>query len=137
MAVLQGSNYDPIRDTFAARITADVTEARFAKISSAAAGSPALVVEGTAGAVPYGVFQDSVDYSVEGGRITLIRNGYVKMTAAAAITDANIPLKIGANGNPTPCDTDKDVIAGTPMHTAASGESVLVDLKLMGSFYTV
>ncbi len=136
MAVLQGCTYNPHLDTYAVQVTADLAAAKVVKISDASL-SPCLVVIGTAGCVPYGVSEATIDYSVDGGRTTVIRNGYVKMTCAAAITDASIPVKAGASGNITPCDTDKDVIVGYPIHTAANGDAALIDLKLMGSFYTV
>lgn len=136
MAVLQGARYDQTYDTWAVQVAGDVTEATLAKISDAST-EPVTVTSCGAGEVPYGVFEETVDYSEDGGRTSVVRGGIVYLTAAAAITDATLPVKAAASGQVTPVDTDLDVIVGYPLHTASSGAIVAVDLKLMGSFYGV
>lgn len=136
MSVLQGAKYVIGVDTEAAQVAGDVSEYTIATISDAST-SPCTVTTAGANEVAYGVFAEDVDYSEDGGRTTVIRNGQVPLTAADAITDATVPLKAAASGQATPCTADLDNIIGMPMHTAAAGAIVLVDLKLMGSIYGV
>ena len=133
---LPGSKYDQTHDTEACQVGADVTKGTFAKISDATTEPITLVLCG-AGEAVYGVFEEDVDYSEDGGRTSVVRNGLVPMATGAAITDASIPVKSDASGLPTPCDTDLDAVGGMPMYTADSGDTVLIDLKLMGSIYGV
>jgi hypothetical protein len=134
--MIPGSRYDQTHDTWAVQVAGDVTKQTFAKISDATT-EPVTVTTAGAGEAVYGVFEETVDYSEDGGRTTVIRNGLVAMPTGAAVTDATIPVKSDASGKPTPCDTDLDAVGGMPMYTVDSGDTVLVDLKLMGSIYGV
>jgi hypothetical protein len=131
-----GARYNQKYDTFAVQVGADVTKGTFATISDATT-EPITVATAGAGAAVLGVFEEDVDYSEDGGRTSIVRNGFVPMATGAAITDSTIPVKSDASGLPTPCDTDLDAVGGMPMYTADSGDTVLVDLKLMGSIYGV
>ena len=134
--VAPGARYNSTYDTLAVQVGADVTIRTLATISDASTNPPTVTTAG-AGEAPFGVFEESVDYSEDGGRTTVIRNGLVVLTAAAAITDVTVPLKAAASGQVTPCDTDLDKIVGYPINTTDSGDLVTVDLKLMGSIYGV
>lgn len=134
--MIPGSRYNPTYDTYAVQVAGDVTEATFATISDATT-EPITVATAGAGAAVIGVFEETVDYSEDGGRTSLIRNGLVPMATGAAITDSTIAVKSDASGKPTPCDTDLDAIGGMPLYTCDSGDTVLIDLKLMGSIYGV
>lgn len=136
MADLQGWKYDYVQDTMAVILALDATEGLLQKVSDAST-SPMTVTTCGAGEVPVGASESDVDISEDGTRSTVVRNGWAPLTAAAAVTDATLPLKAAASGQVTPVTTDKDVIVGYPLHTASSGSIVLVDLNLMGSFYTV
>ena len=132
--VLRGARYNQTYDTWAVQVGADVTKATFVTISDATT-DPITVTTAGAGEVVIGVFEETVDYSEDGGRTSIIRNGFVPMATGAAITDTTVPVKSDANGLPTPCTTDQDNIGGVPMQTADSGDTALIDLKLMGSYY--
>jgi hypothetical protein len=136
MAVLQGWKYDPEYQTKPVIYSADATEGLLYKKSDAST-SPMTVVVCTAGAKPYGVAESDVDISEDGTRGTVVTGGLVPLTAAAAVTDTDVPLKAAASGQVTPCTTDLDVIVGYAEHTASSGSVVLVDITLMGSIYGV
>jgi hypothetical protein len=131
---LSGARYNQTYDTLAVLVAGDVAKQTVAVISSAAT-RPATVTTAGAGEVPYGVFEETVDYSEDGGRTSVIRNGIVMLTAAAAITDVNVPLKAAASGQVTPVTANNDVIVGKALYTADSGDIIAVDLKLMGSYY--
>ena len=131
---LQGARYDSRYDTWAVQVGGDVTIRTVAKISDAST-NPCTVTTCGAGENPYGVFEESVDYSEDGGRTSVIRNGIVVVTAAAAITNCTLPVKAAASGQVTPVTTNNDIIVGYPLHTADSGDLIAVDLKLMGGFY--
>jgi hypothetical protein len=134
MAVLQGARYEQKYDTLTAQVGGDVVKGTVAVVSSGAT-YPMTVTTAGAGGVPVGVFEETVDYSEDGGVTSLIRGGLVPLTAGAAVTDITLPVKCAATGTVTPVTANNDVIVGYPLHTAASGAIVLVDLKVMGSFY--
>ena len=65
----------------------------------------------------------------------MVYRGQAPMTAAAAITDTDVPLKAAAAGQVTPVTSNNDVIIGRAQHTASSGSIVLVDLQIAASYY--
>lgn len=136
MAVLQGWNYDEGKETKPVIYSADCTEGLVYKKSDAST-VPMTVVVGTAGAMPFGVCPKTLDISEDGARGRVVVDGFAPLVLAAAVTDTDVPVKLAANGQVTPCDTDQDIIVGMPQHTAESGSIVLVDLALMGSFYAL
>lgn len=134
MAVLQGWTFKYGRDTMPVIYSADCTEGLLYKQSDDTT-SPMTVVVCTAGALPRGAAPETRDISEVGARGTLVKNGLVPLTAAAAVTDTDVPLKAAASGQVTPCTTNNDIIVGYAQHTAESGSIVLVDLAQMGSQY--
>lgn len=134
MAELQGWKFIYGQDTKPVIYSADCTEGLLYKKSDAST-SPMTVVVCTAGAKPYGVAPETRDISEVGSRGTVVVKGLVPLTAAAAITETDTPVKAAASGQVTPCTADQDIIVGYPEHTAESGSIVLVDITLMGSFY--
>lgn len=130
---LRGERWDSFQ---AVTCDADCTPRVLAKISDASTNPPTVTVCG-AGEAAIGVYTETLDISADGARSQIVKTGLVLLTAAAAITDASLPVKAAASGQVTPVTTDLDYIVGKPTHTCDSGDLVQVDLSLLGSYYGV
>ena len=134
MSDLQGWIYDEIRDTKPCIYAADISEGQPLAVSDATT-SPMTVAVAGAGDVPVGVAPRTLDILEDGARGQMVFNGQAPILLAAAVTDATLPVMTAAAGTATPVTANNDVILGMPQTTKVISTIVLVDLKLMGSYY--
>jgi len=119
--------------TIPVTLAADVSECQVGKLT--ALNTADVCGDGD---VPRGVYSRDVDISEDGTRSELVTGDVAVCLCAAAITDITKPVKAAAAGTITPVTTDKDIIVGYPITLQATvGGYVLVDLKTLGTFYTV
>ena len=132
MSLLPGWKIDYSKSQ-AVTLAADVTEGQVLKLTATDTADVA-----GAGDIPAGVAPYDVDISEDETRLGMVRGNIAVCAVAAAITDLDIPVKTGAAGTVTPCDTDKDPVVGKPLDTQSTvGGYVRVDLSTLGTYYTV